>query len=408
MSISVYPLNIRTARELGEVIGRIEADPRSNVYFQPKRRTRYIYMKRADFRAAAYMKQELLARGGDAVVGKHVIDARAEFSDVLLIGTDGQMAALVAKMEAMDCWGLAELRETLRDVLKKTSVSAWTLSLPGGRSLHLDSATKVMGILNLTGDSFHAASRIGDIDDLLRRAETMLQDGADVLDVGAESTRPGATPLGEKEELDRLIPAVEALRKSFPDAVLSVDTYKGNVALRAAEAGADIINDIGGFALDPDMLTCAASSGLPVVLSHIRGKPADMQRAPFCDDLLSELNLHFRESIAKAEQAGLSSDRLLLDPGLGFGKRAEDNLTILKQAESLNVFGRPLLFGHSRKKFTGLCTGAEKTEDRLQATTAVSAVLEGRVQLVRVHDVKENRQALSMARAIREAPTWLP
>lgn len=407
MSISVYPLNIRTPRELGEAIEHIEADPRSNIYFQPKRRTRHVYVKHADFRAAAYMKQELLARGGDAVVGKHVIDARAEFSDVLLIGTDGQLSALVSKMEAMDCWGLAELRETLRDVLKKTFVSAWALPLPGGRALHLDSATKVMGILNLTDDSFHAASRVAGVEDLLRRAEKMLEDGADVLDVGAESTRPGATPLGEKEELDRLIPAIRALRKSFPDAVLSVDTYKGKVAIEAAEAGTDIINDVGGFGLDPDMLTCAAKTGLPVVLSHIRGRPADMQRAPAYDDLLGELNLYFQEKISEAERAGLPQDRLLLDPGLGFGKRTEDNLTILKQTESLSAFGRPLLFGHSRKKFTGLCTGAEETDDRLQGTIAISAILEGRVQLVRVHDVKENRQALNMARAIREVPIWL-
>ena len=263
-----------------------------------------------------------------------------------------------------------------------------------------------MGILNLTDDSFHAASRVAGIDDLLRRAERMLTDGADVLDVGAESTRPGATPLGEKEELDRLIPALRALRKSFPDAVLSADTYKGKVALAAAESGADIINDIGGFELDPDMPACAARTGLPVVLSHIRGTPSNMQNAPAYDDLPGDMNLYFQEKINQAEQAGLAADRLILDPGLGFGKRGEDNLVILQQVESLSVFGRPLLIGHSRKKFTGIYTGAGDTDDRLQGTLAVSAILEGRVHMVRVHDVKENRQALSMARAIREASPW--
>ena len=403
MSISIYPLNIRTPRELGAAIERIGADPRSNAYFQPKRRTRHIFVKDADFRAAAYMKQELLARGGDAVVGKHVIDAAAERSDVLLIGTDGQLNSLARKMEAMDCWGLKELRTELCGALKNGAQHSWTLPLPGGRELLLDERTKVMGILNLTEDSFHSESRVAGMDGLLTRARAMLSDGADVLDVGAESTRPGAKPLGESEELGRLIPALKALRNAFPDAVISADTYKGKVALAAAEAGADIVNDIGGFGLDSGMLACAARTGLPYVLSHIKGTPADMQSAPAYDDLLSELNAYFKTKIDEAERAGLPKERILIDPGLGFGKRMEDNLSILKEVESLGALGCPLLLGHSRKKFTGIATGATDTDDRLNGTIAVSALLEGRVQMIRVHDVRENKQALGMARAVRTA-----
>ncbi|MDR1376751.1 MAG: dihydropteroate synthase [Synergistaceae bacterium] len=396
----IYLLNIRSARELSATIERIGADPRSNAYFQPKRRTRHLFVESADFRAAAYLKQELLARGGDAVVAKHVIDGKADRSDVLLIGTDGQLAALLQKMEAMDCWGLEDLRKSLRPILRNTAVSSWTLPLPGARELLLDARTKVMGILNLTGDSFHAASRVEDIDDLLARARAMLEDGADVLDVGAESTRPGAVPLSAEEETARLIPAVKALREAFPDAVLSVDTYTGKVAEAAAAAGADIINDIGGFGLDPGMLPRAARSGLPYVLSHIKGTPSNMQNSPAYDDLLSELHTYFQKKIEEAEQSGLQRERLILDPGLGFGKRAEDNLLILKEIESLGVFGCPILVGYSRKKFTGTVTDTEKTDDRLTGTTAISALVEGRVQMTRVHDVRENRRALSMARAI--------
>ncbi|MDR3265571.1 MAG: dihydropteroate synthase [Synergistaceae bacterium] len=406
MSVSVYPLNIRTARDFESACARVGADPRSGAYFQPKRRTGFFYIKDADFRAAAFLKQELLARGGDAVVGKHVIDGRAERSDVLLIGTDGQLRALVQKLGAMDCWGLKDLRGALTDALKNASVSAWVLSLPRGRELRLDARTKIMGILNVTKDSFYAASRVENGDDLLRRAGTMLKDGADVLDVGAESTRPGAAPLDEREELDRLIPALKILREAFPDAVLSADTYKGRVAAEAARAGADIINDVGGFGLDPDMLACASGTGLPCVLSHIRGTPADMQHIPPCDDPVGDLDAWFREKMEAAERAGLSRERIIIDPGLGFGKRGEENLLIIKEAESLSVFGRPVLIGHSRKKFTGLSTGAESVDDRLTGTLAVSALLEGRVQMIRAHDVKENARALAMARAVREASLW--
>ena len=399
----IYPLTIDSSRELGATIERIGADPRSNAYFQPKRRKRHLFVKSVDFRAAAYVKQELLARGGDAVVAKHVIDGKAERSDVLLIGTDGQLNALLHKMEAMDCWGLEDLRKSLHLILSNSALSSWTLPLPRARELHLDTHTKIMGILNLTDDSFHAASRVKGIDDLLERASAMLQDGADMLDIGAESTRPGSTPLSTEEETDRLIPSVKALREAFPETVLSVDTYKGKVAMAAAEAGVDIINDVGGFGLDPSMLPCAAQSGLPYILSHIKGTPSNMQNTPAYDDLLSELNTYFQEKIHEAEQAGLESRRLILDPGLGFGKRMEDNLLILKEVESLRVFGCPILLGYSRKNFTGKITGAEKTDERLLGTAAVTALIEGRVQITRVHDVRENKRVLSMARAIRNA-----
>ncbi|MDR2522698.1 MAG: dihydropteroate synthase [Synergistaceae bacterium] len=404
MSAVVYPLNIRSARELAAALDRLGADPRSNAYLQPKRCVRHFFIKQADFRAAAYMKQEMLARGGDAAVAKHVIDGKVQHSDVLLMGTDGQLSAFLQKMEAMDCWGLREVRDALAEALR--GAPTWVLPLPGGRELRLGGETKIMGILNLTDDSFHAASRVKSLDDLLERAAVMLRDGADVLDLGAESTRPGSKPLPEKEELARLIPAVKALRAAFPNAVISADTYKGNAALAAAEAGADIINDVGGFGFDPAMLPCAVRSELPYVLSHIKGTPEHMQDAPAYDDLLGELHLYFREKIEEAERAGLPRERLILDPGLGFGKRAQDNLLILKEIESLGVFGRPILVGYSRKKFTGTLGDENEAgtwDARLTSATAISALVEGRVQLTRVHDVRENRRALLTAQAIREA-----
>ncbi len=403
---AVYPLSAAAPRDLEAIVQHIGADPRSLRYFQPKRRVRHLYVPQADYRAAAFVKQELLARGGDAVVARHVIDGKAECSGVLMMGTDGQLAALLRKMESMDCWGLKPLREALAEALRNDALSEWTFPLPGGRTLTLNRTTRIMGILNLTPDSFHAPSRVAGETELLRRAEAMLSAGADILDLGAESTRPGSAPVPESEELGRLLPVLSALRRAFPEAVLSVDTYKGGVALAAADAGADIINDVGGFGLDASMLESAARTGLPYVLSHIQGTPATMQDSPSYDDLLTEVLLYFRDRMRRAELAGLSRDRIILDPGLGFGKRGEDNLLILKELEGFRTLGRPILIGHSRKGFTGTVTHAPDAAGRLQGTTAVSALLEGRAQILRVHDVEPNRQALLMARAIREAAPW--
>ncbi len=403
---AVYPLSAARSRDLEAIARHIGADPRSLRYFQPKRRVRHLYAPRVDYRAAAFVKQELLARGGDAVVARHVIDGRTELSDLLMMGTDGQLAALLQKLRSMDCWGLKSLRTALAETLENDAVAEWTLPLPGGRTLTLNRTTRIMGILNLTPDSFHAPSRVTDETELLRRAEAMLSAGADILDLGAESTRPGSAPTPESEELERLLPRLSAVRRAFPEAVLSVDTYKGNVALAAADAGADIINDVGGFDLDGAMLSCAARTGLPYVLSHIQGTPATMQDSPSYDDLLTELQLYFQKKMHEAELAGMSRDRIILDPGLGFGKRGEDNLLILKELESFRSLGRPLLIGHSRKGFTGTVTRAADAAGRLQGTTAISALLEGQAQILRVHDVERNHQAMLMARAIREVAPW--
>lgn len=403
---AVYPLSAARSRDLEAIARHIGADPRSLRYFQPKRRVRHLYAPRVDYRAAAFVKQELLARGGDVVVARHVIDGRTELSDLLMMGTDGQLAALLQKLRSMDCWGLKSLRTALAETLENDAVAEWTLPLPGGRTLTLNRTTRIMGILNLTPDSFHAPSRVADETELLRRAEAMLSAGADILDLGAESTRPGSAPTPESEELERLLPRLSAVRRAFPEAVLSVDTYKGNVALAAADAGADIINDVGGFGLDGSMLSCAARTGLPYVLSHIQGTPATMQNSPSYDDLLTELQLYFQKKMHEAELAGMSRDRIILDPGLGFGKRGEDNLLILKELESFRSLGRPLLIGHSRKGFTGTVTRAADAAGRLQGTTAISALLEGQAQILRVHDVERNHQAMLMARAIREVAPW--
>ncbi|KRT35677.1 dihydropteroate synthase [Acetomicrobium hydrogeniformans ATCC BAA-1850] len=277
--------------------------------------------------------------------------------------------------------------------------------LPGNRKLNLGERPMIMGILNLTFDSFYPQSRIGDDKEtLLQRAEKMIEDGADILDIGAESTRPGAEPLSLEEEMRRLIPGVESLRKNFPEAVISVDTYKAAVAEAAVEAGADIINDISGLSFDSNMADTIARLGVPVIIMHIKGTPKDMQKDPRYDDVIGEIKEFLEDKMALAAKSGIKREQIVLDPGLGFGKRNEDNLCILKNIREFRSLGRPILIGHSRKGTISKVLGCKGPEEALYGTLAISAycALNG-VEILRVHDVLENKQVVTMISAIQRA-----
>lgn len=280
-----------------------------------------------------------------------------------------------------------------------------TLMLPGNRKLNLGERPLIMGILNLTFDSFYPQSRIGDDrETLLKRAEKMIEDGADILDIGAESTRPGAEPLSLEEEMKRLIPGVESLRKNFPEAVISVDTYKAVVAKAAVEAGADIINDISGLSFDSNMADTIARLGVPVIIMHIKGTPKDMQKDPRYDDVIGEIKEFFEDKMALAAKSGIKREQIVLDPGLGFGKRNEDNLCILKNIREFRSLGRPILIGHSRKGTISKVLGCKGPEEALYGTLAISAYCAlNYIEILRVHDVLENKQVVTMISAIQRA-----
>ena len=398
-----YPLALKNPKDLAALLRRVGADLRSLAYFEPKRHTLALMLPEADYRAAAFLKQELLARGGDAVVNRGVIACEAKTSPVLLLGTPGQLRALRKKLDAMDCWGLKEIRRALSEALDGLGRTSWTLPLSGGRSLSLGETTGMMAILNLTPDSFYWGSRIDPASEktLLEKAGSFLAAGAAVLDLGGESTRPASEPISEEEEAARLIPALRAVRRAFPEAVLSADTWKASLARKAVEAGADIINDISGLAFDPALMKAAAETGALLVLSHIQGRPADMQKNPVYKNTVEDILTYFDERLAAAEDGGISRERIILDPGLGFGKGYGDNLKILRHIGAFRIFGRPLLVGHSRKGFTGRGSGTEGADERLEGTLAVTAwcAFAG-VSLVRVHDLEENRRVLAMIEAI--------
>lgn len=398
----VYPVPAKNRPDLLGVLEKIGADMRSRAYFEPKRDVLPLFIPRVDFKAAAYLKQELLARGGDAVVNRGVISCEASDSAVLLMGTPGQLKSLAQKLGAMKCWGLPEIKEGLLRTLHGLDKNSWTFSFREGRSLSLGKNTAIMGILNLTDDSFYGGSRVAP-GKIVDRAKTMVEGGAEVLDLGAESTRPGSEPVPEEEEKSRLCDAISAVRQALPQTVLSADTWKAGVARAAVKAGADIINDISGLAFDPELPAAAADSGAALVLSHIQGTPRDMQINPRYDDTVGDILTYFEERLERAAKAGISLENIILDPGIGFGKRPEDNLKILRNLEAFRIFGRPVLVGHSRKAFIGRILALPGPENRLEGTLGITALCSlKKVAMVRVHDPEENHRVLSVLNAIED------
>lgn len=261
-----------------------------------------------------------------------------------------------------------------------------------------------MGILNLTPDSFWEASRTAGVDAALKRAGAMIEAGADLLDVGGESTRPGATPVRAEEEAERVVPVIEALTREWPDVPVSIDTVKAAVAAAALEAGAAILNDVSAFRIDPAMAALAADAGAGVVLMHSRGpvgRMASYETAVYGADPVGEMVAELDGASRRALSAGIAPRSIVLDPGLGFSKRTADSVAVLRSLERLLALGYPVLVGPSRKRFIGEMAGGLPAEERLPGTIAacVAALLAG-ARLFRVHDVAPVRHALAVAEAL--------
>jgi len=268
-------------------------------------------------------------------------------------------------------------------------------------SLDFSKKTHVMGILNITPDSFSDSGMHFDKSRALDHALRMIDDGADILDIGGESTRPGSEPVSLDEELRRTIPVIKALSKiiSIP---ISIDTYKSDVALQALEAGASIVNDISGMRFDPEMPAVVSRFKVPVVIMHMKGSPKSMQVNPVYKALIPEIMDYFRASIRLAEQSGIPDNMIILDPGIGFGKTFTHNLEIINNLQQFSLFENPILIGPSRKAFLGKILGDLPAKDRLEGTAASVAIsiIKG-AHIVRVHDVKEMARVAKVADAIK-------
>ena len=262
----------------------------------------------------------------------------------------------------------------------------------------------IMGILNMTPDSFSDGGRFTDVNTAIRRVETMLSEGADIIDIGGESTRPGSDPVTANEQIERVVPVIDAIRQQLKeDIIISIDTTSGKVAEAALNAGANLINDVSAGLNDALILPLAAQRQVPIILMHSQGAPKTMQDNPYYENVVSDIIAMLNDRIEAALSAGVRKENIIIDPGIGFGKRKQDNLDLMAHLDQLVALGYPVLLGASRKRFMGTILAVTEPSELVTATAVTTALgIMAGVQLFRVHDVKENRQAADVAWAIMQ------
>jgi len=292
------------------------------------------------------------------------------------------------------------LARILGDTLETARLRRFDVPLAHGRTLELDGDPVLMGILNVTPDSFSDGGRYSDPERAVNHALEMAEAGAAIIDVGGESTRPGSEGVTARVERERVLPVVERIRERT-DALISIDTSKAEVARAGIEAGAHLINDVTALRGDPGLAGVAAASDAGLVLMHMRGTPRDMQQDPTYEDVSAEVLSSLREALWLAHDRGVSPERTLVDPGIGFGKTLAHNLALLHRLSSLRSLGRPVVLGASRKSFLGQLTGVTEPDRRMPASLGIAALAATHgVSVLRVHDVAETRQAVRSARAM--------
>jgi len=366
----------------------------------PKAITHLVMLDPVSNITANILKQEMLSLGGDAAVARGALTGETRKTGCLLIGNLAQFGRLSAKLKKQP-FGLNPLSKEISAVLDNYSKNEYTFDC-GKHRIKLSGRTAVMGIVNVTPDSFSGDGYLGrdplEIADVISK---MIDDGADMIDIGGESTRPGAAAVSAQEELARVIPVIRIATRRFKVPV-SVDTRKPQVAKAALDNGAAIINDISGLR-DPGMAKLAARYKAGVVIMHMKGEPRTMHLKASYVSIMDELIGYFCSNIGKALEAGIKRGNIVIDPGIGFAKTKEHNLEVLKRLSEMKIFGLPILVGTSRKSFIGKILNAE-ARDRISGTLA-SCVLAARsgAKILRVHDVKEAKQALSVFDSINNS-----
>ncbi|GAB7095084.1 dihydropteroate synthase [Halolamina litorea] len=350
---------------------------------------------RVQERQAEYLKQEMLSLDGECSAS--ALRSGGELHDVVLSGTMAQFKRLAEKLQGQP-WGLSELGEEIREQLG-------IQHRPPERDLPWpEDRTAVMGILNVTPDSFHDGGEYERIEDAVARAEAMVDAGADAIDVGGESTRPGADPVEIEEELDRVVPVVEELAEL--DVPISVDTRRPEVARAVVAAGADVLNDVEGLK-DPEMRRVVAETGVPVVLMHSIEAPVDPSTEVEYDDVVEETVRELKARLLAAEKAGVAREQVVIDPGIGFGKTARESFELLDRLAEFDALGCPLLFGHSHKSMFGL-TGEEAGDAPHSTVAATALAARNGADVVRVHDVAANVAAANVADAADDPEGFEP
>ena len=383
-------ITLKNKADIRREMEKINVDAGGIRIMEPKSRFFTVKVSRLPLKAGLLLKQEMLSRGGEAALPRNAIALTLDHVDVLLAGTKKHYLELIKKLKAQP-FGLPSLGEEIKGILDNLDKEKPDLVL-GRYRLPLGKRTLIMGILNVTPDSFSDGGKFDRLDLAFEQAVKMVEEGADILDVGGESTRPGYQPVSPEEELSRVLPVIEKI-KSELDIPVSIDSNKAAVAKEALQAGADMVNDIWGLKADEEMASVVSSFHVPVCLMHNR-------KVAVYEDLMTDIVSDLAESISLARHAGIEEDKIIIDPGIGFAKNVEENLEVMNRLEELHTLGYPLLLGTSRKSLIGK-TLAAPMEERLEGTaaTVTIGILKG-VDILRVHDVKEMKRVAVMTDAV--------
>ena len=411
-------LDPQTLRREMEKIG---ADPEGVQIMVPKGRFFTLVAEGVKYAAASILKQEMLAKGGDAAVSGVIYKGGEYTSNMLLMGTERTLRRVANVLAVQPLPSLRELSVELKAALRNADGPSHPSLTIGSSEFRWGERTYVMGIVNVTPDSFSGDGLMrggagggepppaeGLVGRTVECALALVEQGADIIDVGGESTRPGGAPVDAATELARVVPVIRRLRQAT-NTPISIDTYKAEVARAALDEGADLVNDVWGLRMDANLAPLVAERGVPVVLMHNRSKPRDAAQKALLggryvgvqyDDLMADVLRELRALVEAAERAGIHRERILIDPGIGFGKTVEQNLALLNQLDELRVLGLPILLGTSRKSFIGY-TLSSPPEERLEGTAATVCVgiMRG-AHIVRVHDVGPIVRAVRMTDAV--------
>ena len=391
-------LHITSTSEALETLKRIDVDPFGIEAMVPKMENLNILLEGIECKVANIMKQEMLSIGGDVAVARGSVDCSIDKTDVVIMGTIKHVTKFVDKISVQQ-FGLKEISGNIKKLLSNIVKTNFILRTPE-RKIELGNRTMIMGIINITPDSFSDGGMFNCAEEAVEYGVKLEGEGADFLDVGGESSRPGSAPVSIEEERERVIPLVKGLKRRVKVPV-SIDTTKAEIARAAIDEGAEIINDISAMRFDEKMPEVAAGYGTPVILMHMKGTPKTMQEGDISyRSLMNETIRFLRERIEKAETGGIDMENIIIDPGIGFGKTTEDNLKLLKYLKEFKTLGMPILLGTSRKRFIGEITGGD-LPDRIEGTAAtVTAAIMNGAHILRVHDVKFMKKVSTMADAI--------
>jgi dihydropteroate synthase len=381
-------------KNVSEWIKNTKADSFSFEILEKKCRLPVFYLKGVKTETANILKQTALSVGCDCSIARDVISGSRELSDMMVMCTYSQILKIRDKMKGQP-FSLEKIANSMIDKIEYTDKF-----FVNGIDLLKDKKYLVMGILNLTPDSFYDAGEHFSSESAMRHIEEMLEEGADIIDMGGESTRPSSTPVDEKSELERVLPVLREALKKFDKAVFSVDTYKSNVAEAVLLEGAQIINDISGLNFDKRMPSVIATHKASCILMHIKGEPKNMQKSPVYENVEFEVSDKLSESVSIAIENGIEENSISIDPGIGFGKNQEHNLKLLNNLQIIKSVCKPVCVGVSNKRFIGNILQKSEKERIYGTIGANTAALMSNAKIFRVHNVKENREALKIAEEI--------